>query len=246
MRIPANEAEIARARFVALVPEGFEEAELGDELELGAYLDVAGETRLRAAFPSAEAVEIEPGWEDRWRTFHRGVRAGGLWIGPPWEDPPRSLPVVVIEPALAFGTGAHPTTRACVELLARSARGSLVDAGCGSGVLSVAAARLGFGPIVALDVDEAAVEAARENALRNGVEIEIRVADVLRDAPPPADVLVANIELAAVESLLSHWTGRRAIASGYLAHEAPVAPGWSSEERCELDGWAADRLARLG
>jgi ribosomal protein L11 methyltransferase len=246
VRVRAHEAEIARARFVTLVPEGFEEVELGDELELRAYLDAEAETRLRAAFPSAEAVEVEPGWEERWRTFHHGVRAGGLWIGPPWEDPPPSVPVVVIEPARAFGTGAHPTTRACIELLARAPRGSLLDAGCGSGVLSVAAAKLGFGPIVALDVDEAAVEATRENALRNGVEIEILVADVLDDPLPSADLLVANIELAAIESLLSRWRGWRTIASGYFSHEAPVARGWSSDDRCELDGWAADRFLRLG
>jgi ribosomal protein L11 methyltransferase len=228
------------------VPEGFEETERGDELELAAYLDIEGETRLRAVFSSAEAVEVEPGWEDRWRTFHRGVRVGGLWIGPPWENPPPFVPRVVIEPARAFGTGAHPTTRACVELLARSRRGSLVDAGCGSGVLSVVAAKLGFGPIIALDVDEAAVDAARENALRNGVQIETRVADVLGHPLPAADVLVANIELGAVEALLSRWTGLRAIMSGYLADDAVVARGWTREERCELDGWAADRFARLG
>ena len=87
---------------------------------------------------------------------------------------------VVVDPGRAFGTGAHPTTRACIELLARLDRGSLLDAGCGSGVVSVAAARLGFAPVVAVDVDEVAVEIARETARANGVEVHAFRADVLR------------------------------------------------------------------
>ena len=246
MRVAAHEAEIARARFLSLVPEGFQEVEIGDTLELVAYTDHPGERRIREAFPSAVAAAVEPGWEERWRAFHHGVRAGGLWIGPPWEEPPADVPSVVIEPARAFGTGAHPTTRACVELLARTGRGSLVDAGCGSGVLSVVAARLGFGPIVALDNDQAAVSATRVNAAKNVVQLEAYESDVLRDPLPVADVLVANIGLAAVEPLLARWAGPRVITSGYPSRERPKAAGWRREERIELAGWAADRLARVG
>ena len=101
---------------------------------------------MLAAFPHADRTEVEAGWEDRWREFHRPVRVGPLWIGPPWETAPGDALAVVIDPGRAFGTGAHPTTRLCLELLLDLPRTSLLDVGCGSGVLSIAAARLGFGP----------------------------------------------------------------------------------------------------
>jgi ribosomal protein L11 methyltransferase len=149
-----------------------------------------------------------------------------------------------VEPGRAFGTGAHATTQTCVELLAEADRGSVLDAGCGSGVLSLAAVRLGFGPIVAVDLDEAAVEATRANAVRNGIELEVRRLDVLRDELPCAGLLVANIELAAVVRLLRRYPGCAAITSGYLVDDEPQVDGWKSEKRLELDGWAADLLRR--
>lgn len=246
MSVPARDAEIARARFLELAPEGFEEVELGPRVELVAYTDAAGEARIRAAFPSARATSVAPDWSERWRAFHHGVQAGGLWIGPPWEEPPVGTPAIVIEPGRAFGTGAHATTRACVELLADTVRGSLLDAGCGSGVLSVAAARLGFAPVVAVDADEVAVETARANAARNEVEVEAFVVDVLRGSLPNAAALVANIELRSVERLLARWDGTVAITSGYLEHERVRVSGWACEKRRVLEGWAAERLVRLG
>jgi ribosomal protein L11 methyltransferase len=242
--VDVHEAEIARARFLWLAPDGFEEVERGDRLELAAYGDEHVEALIRATFPTASTDAVEAGWEDRWRAFHRPVLAGGLWIGPPWDEP-AAPDSVVIDPGRAFGTGAHATTRACVELLARSPRASVVDAGCGSGVLSIAAVKLGFDPVFAMDVDPEAVEAARGNAQRNGVELDVRQSDALTDALPTADLLVANIELQVVRRLLARWTGPAAITSGYLVHERPDADGWAHEERIELDGWAADRLSRV-
>jgi ribosomal protein L11 methyltransferase len=185
---------------------------------------------------------VEPGWEERWRSFHRPVHAGGLWIGPPWEPVPAGHAAVVIDPGQAFGTGAHPTTRASIELLAAEERGSVLDAGSGSGVVAVAAARLGFSPVLAVDADRAAVEATRRNAERNGVLVDVRKLDVLEDALPHADLVVANIELPVVEVLLSRRPAGKAITSGYLADEAPRVPGWQAVTRRELDGWAADVL----
>ena len=178
-------------------------------IELAAYVDAEAETTLRRSFAGLSSEPVEPGWEDRWREFHRPVRVGGLWIGPPWEQPPRDEPVVVIDPGRAFGTGAHPTTRACIELLAGLERGSVLDVGCGSGVLSIAAVRLGFGPVVALDCDPVAVEVARETARTERRRVDVRRADVLEAALPPADVLVANIELRVVEALLARIRRRR-------------------------------------
>lgn len=240
--MPAAEAEIARARILELAPRGFEEVECGDEVELAIYADELGEGTLRAAFEFVSSTEVEPGWDVRWREFHRPVHAGGLWIGPPWEVLPPGATGVVIDPGRAFGTGAHPTTRACVELLAAQERGSVLDAGCGSGVLAVAAARLGFGPVVAVDLDPVAVACTRENAARNSVVLDVRLADVLRDELPASDVVVANIELVAVDTLLSRLSARRAITSGYLVGEVPAASGWSVRDSMELDGWAAHAL----
>ncbi len=151
---------------------------------------------------------------------------------------------VVVDPGLAFGTGAHATTRACIELLAGLERGSLLDAGCGSGVVAVAAVRLGFTPVHAVDVDPVAVAVAAETARRNAAPVDVRRLDVLRDVLPQADIVVANIELAVIEQLLGRVTARVAVTSGYLASERPQAPGWIGVDRLELDGWAADVLAR--
>ena len=172
------------------------------------------------------------------------MSAGGLWIGPPWIAPPAEQRAVVVDPGRAFGTGAHPTTRACIEALAALDRGSLLDAGCGSGVVAVAAVRLGFAPVRAVDLDDVAVEVAGETARRNGVPVDVSQADVLRDELPPSDVAVANIELAVVERLLERLDARTAVTSGYFASERPRANGWSHVERVELEGWAADVLAK--
>ena len=149
---------------------------------------------------------------------------------------------MVVDPGRAFGTGAHATTRACIELVARQERGSLLDAGCGSGVVAVAAVRLGFDPVLAVDLDAAAVAVTRETARRNGVLIDVRQADVLYDELPPVDLVVANIELAVVQELLARRSARRAVTSGYLAPQSPNAAGWERVDRLELDGWAADAL----
>ena len=185
-------------------------------------------------------------WENRWRAFHRPVRVGPLWIGPPWEPPPSDAVPVVIDPGRAFGTGAHATTRLCVELMAEAGGGSLVDLGCGSGVLAIAAAKLGFDPVTALDVDPAAVEATVANASRNGVAIDARVADVVADDLPGCDVAVANIERGAVEQLTPRVRCVRLITSGYLAADEPSLGPFRRVRRLELEGWAAELAHRVG
>ncbi len=104
----------------------------------------------------------------------------------------------------------------------------------------MAACRLGFDPVHAVDADPVAVEVARTTAQANGVTVEVSEADVLRDELPAADVVVANIELRVVESLLARPPAPIAVTSGYLTHERPVAHGWVHAERVELVGWAAD------
>ena len=208
------------------------------------YVADDGVAAIVDAFPQATAEPVPDGWEDGWREFHRPVSAGGLWIGPPWIDPPTGAGAVVVDPGRAFGTGGHPTTRACIELLSRLERGSLLDAGCGSGVVAVAAARLGFAPVRAVDLDEVAVEVAAATARLNGVPIDVSRADVLRDPLPASDVAVANIELAVVELLLERLGAREVVTSGYLDSERPSTLGWDHVDRLELEGWAADVLAK--
>jgi ribosomal protein L11 methyltransferase len=225
-----------------LFPEGFEEVEGEGRLELAAYTDAAGEERLRAAFGSVEAAEAPEDWAERWREFHRGAQVGALWVGPPWEQPPRDAVAVVIDPGRAFGTGGHATTRLCAELLQLLPRGSLVDVGCGSGVLAIAAMKLGFAPVVALDCDPAAIETAQENAGRNGVELELRLVDARAGPLPETDVAVANITGEALP-----WLPLRsalAVTSGYLASEHVGLPAYAHAERRVLDGWAADLFRR--
>lgn len=244
MSVPSDEAEIARAWLLERFPEGFEECETGSSVELAVYTGGTGESEIRAVFAQATSEPVSGGWADRWKEFHRPVRAGGLWIGPPWIPPPDGELAVVVDPGRAFGTGAHPTTRACIELLAGLERGSLLDAGCGSGVMAVAASRLGFGPIRAVDLDDVAIEITAETAYANGVELEVAHADVLRDELPDADVVVANIELAVIGDLLDRAPARVVVTSGYLAAERPRAQGWIHIRREELEGWAADVFSR--
>ena len=238
--MPESEAEVAAAWLLDRFPEGLEERRLDGATELAVFTDDAGEAAARAAFPDVRSEPVAPGWEDRWKEFHRPVRAGGLWIGPSWIPPPTNEDFVIVDPGRAFGTGAHATTRACIELLARLERGSLLDAGCGSGVVAVAAARLGFAPVVAVDIDEVAVDVAALTARANGVEIDAHRVDVLHDELPPTDVVVANIELGVVEQLLARAPSPVAVTSGYLAAEALQAPGWAGVDRLVLEGWAAD------
>jgi ribosomal protein L11 methyltransferase len=238
--VPLERAEQARGVMLVLFPEGFEEADVGGGVELAAYTNPAGEERIWQAFGSAVGAEVEHGWEDRWRDFHRPVTAGGLWIGPPWETPPPGRPAVVIDPGRAFGTGAHPTTRLCVELLAARPRGSMLDVGCGSGVLSIAAARLGFGPVAAVDVDRVAVEVTRSNAAANAVDVKASLLDATASELPAADLVVANIAPEPVAALSGRLRCRAAITSGYLISDEPGLTGLVRAERVELDGWAAD------
>jgi ribosomal protein L11 methyltransferase len=204
-----------------------------EELD-GAYAVYADEPPL--GFDVVEVDEVAEGWEDAWRAFHHGVRIGRCWIGPPWDEPPAGTVVVTIDPGRAFGTGGHATTRLCLELLQSVEPSSLLDVGCGSGVLSIAAAKLGFSPVTAVDVDEVALETTQANAAANGVDVDVAA------EPRPAKLAVMNIALDVVERMLPELRVERAITSGYLDRDEPRLAGWQRVDRRVRDGWAADLL----
>jgi ribosomal protein L11 methyltransferase len=237
--VPEAGAEAARAAMIELFPEGFEEVELPGAVELAAYADGVREAQLRLVFVEARSEPVETGWEGRWREFHRPVRIGPLWVGPPWLEPPADAVAVVVDPGRAFGTGAHPTTRLCLGYLLALPPGGLLDVGCGSGVLAIAAAKLGFDPVAAIDIDPAAVDATRANAEANGVRVHAELADG-RFRFLEADTVVANISLEAIDALAGQLVCEHLVTSGYLEVEKPQIPGYRQVERRRAEGWAAD------
>ncbi len=175
-----------------------------------------------------ERVLVPGGWEEGWKDHFRPLTVGRLYVRPPWEPPPDpSLHDVVLTPGLAFGTGLHATTRAILlHMQEGEIGGPVLDAGTGSGILSVAAAMLGYGPVRAFDNDPLAVEAARSNVRANRVDVEVwlaDVADVGREWVQDATVF-ANITAEPVVALLGRLTAlgapvRRLLAAGILAGE---------------------------
>jgi len=196
------------AELLELAPAGFEQVD-GDGFVEFALYGAPGELPTLPTGPAdiagirveVSGSEVGDDWATRWREFHTPVQVGQLHVRPPWTDPPGEGIDIVIDPAQAFGTGAHPTTRLSLELLvdvaaAREATPPLplVDLGCGSGVLAIAAAKLGFGPVTALDHDPAAIEATLDNARVNGVTLERVERYDLREQPAPvAPVMTANL-----------------------------------------------------
>jgi len=143
---------------------------------------------------SIETVE-EQNWVQLTQSQFDPIRVSErLWIVPSWHESPDPAAVnLILDPGMAFGTGSHPTTRLCLEWLERtvSADCTVLDYGCGSGILAIAAARLGAGRVAGVDIDPQAVEAARANAERNGVTALF--ADSAQPVAGEYDLVVANI-----------------------------------------------------
>ncbi len=260
--VERSSAELVLAELLELAPGGVEEVERGSHVEYALY-GAPGELPslpdLKAAAGSGGALveihttEVPDDWSERWRSFHRPVLVAppppapgrpempAIRVRPPWEPSEASGPEleeVVIDPGQAFGTGAHATTRLCLQLLLELSAedpppGPLLDVGCGSGVLAIVASKLGYAPVVALDNDPLSVQATCENATANGVELEVLQADLRSGQLPrtgaaaPVDgerapVVVSNL----LRGLLLELAGalveppRALIASGLLAGES--------------------------
>jgi len=175
-----------------------------------------------------------------------------LWIVPSWCDPVDADAVnLALDPGLAFGTGSHPTTRLCLRWLAGELRDgeSLLDYGCGSGILAIAACRLGATKVVGADIDPQAIVASRANAKRNGVEAKFVAVDELPAGEAPFDVVVANIlanPIIALAPVLSRrlQRGGRIVLSGILESQADAVIAayrrWFNIGVCESeDAWIA-------
>lgn len=171
-----------------------------------------------------------------------------LWIVPSWHEPPNPQAICIeLDPGLAFGTGSHPTTRLCLRWLEQNTQQgqSVLDYGCGSGILAIAAVKLGAGRVVGVDIDPQAVTASRDNAERNKIEAEFFVSD--RAPEFMADILVANIltnPLRALQPLLAARVrcGGRIALSGILEAQAEeILSAYGNDFDMRLwaveDGW---------
>lgn len=199
--------------------------------------------RFPAARVEFEQVPAED-WSTTWKSLIRSVEIGPLWVGPPWLEPQQrnGREVIVIEPKMAFGTGDHPTTALCLEaivgFLGANPGASVLDVGTGTGVLAIAAKRLGAGRVVAIDNDPTSVELARENAELNGVA-EIAISgDPVERIEGTFDLVLANIvanTLVDLAPAIVAKTGRALVLAGVLVSQreqvesAYVAQGLASD-----------------
>jgi ribosomal protein L11 methyltransferase len=263
-------ADRVLAELLELVPGGVEENEGGEWVEYAVY----GPPGELPAVPELEAAageglveisstEIPDDWADGWRDFHEPVWIGDrICVRPSWRAPaPGENPAasgreaeeaagidVVIDPGQAFGTGAHATTRMCLELLlgladAGEATGSLADLGTGSGVLAIAAAKLGWDPVIACDSETAALEAARANAAANGVELDLMRLNLREQSPPATEIVVANLTaplLTEMAARLPDPPPRDLVCSGVLAAERDRVASAFAERGFELDSQRSD------
>lgn len=234
-------AEQVLAELTVLAPNGVEEERGPGYVEYAIYggegeLPELGEIEVAAGDGLVElvATTVPDDWADRWQDFHKPLLVGErLWLRPSWEQPRDGAIDLVVDPGRAFGTGAHPTTRLCLEFLleleqAGEAGGPLTDLGTGSGVLAIAAAKLGWDPVSAFDHEQASIEAAVTNAEANDVTIDLEKLNLREGLPSLAPTVVANLTAPVLKTVasqlceLSGGSGGRARRS--LHAVAPPSP----------------------
>jgi len=266
VRCQPEQAELVLAELSALAPNGFEEEHGKGYVEYAIYgtegelpdLGKIGATTGEGAV-EVVATEVPDDWADRWQDFHQPMLVGGrVWVRPSWSEPRPDGIDVVIDPGRAFGTGAHATTRMCLELLveladAGAADGALIDLGTGSGVLAIAAAKLGWDPILASDHEQASLDAAKANANANGVELGLSRINLRQDLPVLAPTVVANLTSPLLRHIAAHLEGREVprhlACSGLLTTEAEEVSsafgraGLVERERRSEGDWASISFA---
>lgn len=267
VRCAPEYAEPVLANLIELAPNGVEEERGPGWIEFAIYgppgeVPDLGEVEAAAGGSVVEVTttSVPDDWADRWADFHKPIEVGRIGVRPSWWDATEGLIDVVVDPGRAFGTGGHPTTRLTLALLlvleeAGEASGPLADWGTGSGVLAIAAAKLGWGPITACDREPAALEAATANAEANGVGVTIERVDVREEAPPVAPTVTANLTGQLLIDCARHLGDaaeipRNLACSGMLEEEvdgvaeAFAAYGLSEAERRNEGDWAALLLRR--
>jgi ribosomal protein L11 methyltransferase len=261
LTIPREAVDDVLDRLLPIAPAGVREVNRGDQVELlmrGAQApgrDEAG--RAAGAWPHRLRERTVP---DDWRErrladYEPEVIADRIVVRPAWApSPPPGLIDVALTDSAAFGGGRHPTTRTCLELLAGvKPFGSFADLGCGSGVIAIAAAALGWAPVSAVDVQPVSVEAVHANAALNGVAVAASALDLLAHPPPLAAAFAANVPPVVHErlaALLASPLPSIALVSGFGADEAPSVLSAYAQRglrvRVQLDahGWIVALLER--
>jgi ribosomal protein L11 methyltransferase len=259
VRVEREHAEPVLAELLELVPGGLEERDVDATTVEYVLYGAAGELpalpELRAvaggALVDVSTSELPDDWDERWRSFHAALDVGPLRVRPPWAPERPGALDVVIDPGQAFGTGAHASTRLTLELLTQlEPAGALADWGCGSGVLAVAAAKLGWAPVLACDIEPASLAATRVAAQGNGVTVGVSRCDVRRGGPW-APTVVANLVRPLLLDLAAalERAPDQLIVSGLETGEADdvvaafARHGLREAARAEGDGWVAVRLA---
>jgi ribosomal protein L11 methyltransferase len=212
--------------------------------------------RLRSVGPVQTAEHVEEDWENAWKAHFVPVRASDrVVIRPPWHAAALTDGdiEVILDPGMAFGTGTHPTTRLCLNLLEAwlDPGQSMLDAGTGTGILAIAAAKLGASTVTAIDIDPVAVRQATKNVQLNDLSNEIRVVEgALVDSPGTFDIVVANIisrvliDLALILSV-SRAPGRPILLSGIIEDKEDAVTaefsglGLRQVERLQMGDWLA-------
>jgi ribosomal protein L11 methyltransferase len=240
VRCRPEQADLVLAELTVLAPNGVEEEHGPGYVEYAIYggegeLPELGELEAAAGDGLVEVIstEVPDDWADRWQDFHKPLPVGDrLWLRPSWEEPREGAIDVVVDPGRAFGTGAHPTTRLCLELLleleaAGEASGPLTDLGTGSGVLAIAAAKLGWDPVHGYDHEPPAIEAAAANAAANGVEVSFERVNLRERLPSLAPTTVANLTAPVLREVATQLTvdsGSQGRARRSLPAVAPTSP----------------------
>ena len=250
VRVTADEAELVGDRLWVLGASGLEErddttliASDGDVLLIAAFPDEETARRAQAQLDRPASFELVIGddWKDAWREFfhvqHIGKR---LVLRPSWRDaqPGPGQVLLTIDPGSAFGSGIHETTRLVLAEIEARVRGGerVLDVGCGSGILSVAALLLGAGSARANDVDPLAIDATRDNAASNGVEIDVSL-DPIESIEGDYELVLANIQapilIAMAPSLIAR-TADTLVLSGVLADQVDeVVAAFSTSMRVD-------------
>jgi ribosomal protein L11 methyltransferase len=244
----------AAAALLELPTPGWQEADDGATLVFWLAADIVDDPSLQEALAELRelgrlrAVPERADWLTYWKRFHHAVRVGEVNVRPPWLPADPDTLDVVIDVGLAFGTGSHATTRQCLAALQKVAPGSLLDIGTGSGVISLAALRLGFAPVHGCDADELALQAARKNARLNSLEPQFFVADVGDPGVrlPLTDVAVANVALNPIVAYGTRLQGEQDVARPRHVLLAGLLEAQADEARAAYPGYAQRRRAQEG